>query len=100
MNNVNAINLATLTATGNINTSATLNAASVETGTLNAKGDITTSAAAQSGPPAFAMAGVRPDEIDVAMIYDSFSITVAKKPWPLPNRESLRSSPAILTIVN
>lgn len=40
-------------------------------------GDITTSAAAQSGPPAFAMAGVRPDEIDVAMIYDSFSITVA-----------------------
>ncbi len=39
-------------------------------------GDITTSAAAQSGPPAFAEAGVTPDEIDVAMIYDSFSITV------------------------
>lgn len=40
-------------------------------------GDITVSAAAQSGPPAFAQAGVKPDEIDVAMIYDSFTITVA-----------------------
>jgi acetyl-CoA C-acetyltransferase len=40
-------------------------------------GDITTSAAAQSGPEAFADAGVRPDEIDIAMIYDSFTITVA-----------------------
>ena len=39
-------------------------------------GDITTSAAAQSGPEAFAEAGVTPQEIDVAMIYDSFSITV------------------------
>jgi acetyl-CoA C-acetyltransferase len=39
-------------------------------------GDITVSAAAQSGPPAFLEAGVRPSEIDVAMIYDSFSITV------------------------
>lgn len=39
-------------------------------------GDITTSAAAQSGPAAFAEAGVAPDEMDVAMIYDSFSITV------------------------
>ena len=39
-------------------------------------GDITTSAAAQSGPVAFGEAGVRPDEIDIAMIYDSFSITV------------------------
>ena len=39
-------------------------------------GDITTSAAAQSGPDAFGEAGVKPGEIDVAMIYDSFSITV------------------------
>jgi len=39
-------------------------------------GDLTTSAAAQSGPVAFAEAGVRPDEIDIAMIYDSFTITV------------------------
>jgi acetyl-CoA C-acetyltransferase len=38
--------------------------------------DITTSAAVLSGPPAFAQAGVRPDEIDIAMIYDSFTITV------------------------
>jgi acetyl-CoA C-acetyltransferase len=38
--------------------------------------DITSSAAVQSGPPAFAQAGVRPDEIDIAMIYDSFTITV------------------------
>ncbi len=40
-------------------------------------GDITTSAAAQSGPEAFGQAGVTPDEIDIAMIYDSFTITVA-----------------------
>ena len=40
-------------------------------------GDITTSAGAQSGPMAFGEAGVTPDEIDIAMIYDSFTITVA-----------------------
>ncbi len=39
-------------------------------------GDITVSAAARSGPDAFGEAGVRPEEIDIAMIYDSFSITV------------------------
>lgn len=39
-------------------------------------GDITTSAGAQSGPEAFAEAGVSPAEMDIAMIYDSFSITV------------------------
>jgi len=39
-------------------------------------GDITHSAAAQSGPLAFGEAGITPAEIDVAMIYDSFSITV------------------------
>lgn len=42
----------------------------------NNGGDMTTSAAAQSGPIAFAEAGVSPAEIDIAMIYDSFSITV------------------------
>jgi acetyl-CoA C-acetyltransferase len=40
-------------------------------------GDITTSAGAQGAPIAFGQAGVRPDEIDIAMIYDSFTITVA-----------------------
>ena len=39
-------------------------------------GDMTTSAGAKSAPIAFAEAGVTPDEIDIAMIYDSFSITV------------------------
>ena len=39
-------------------------------------GDLTTSAAVQSGPVAFSEAGVSPAEIDIAMIYDSFSITV------------------------
>ena len=39
-------------------------------------GDITTSAAAQSAPQAFGEAGITPAEIDIAMIYDSFSITV------------------------
>ena len=39
-------------------------------------GDMTTSAAAQSGPAAFGEAGVTPAEMDIAMIYDSFSITV------------------------
>jgi acetyl-CoA C-acetyltransferase len=38
--------------------------------------DLTVSAAARSGPAAFGEAGVRPEEIDVAMIYDSFTITV------------------------
>ena len=39
-------------------------------------GDITVSAGAQSGPRAFVDAGVTPDEIDILMAYDSFSITV------------------------
>jgi acetyl-CoA C-acetyltransferase len=39
-------------------------------------GDITVSAAAQSGPAAFGEAGVTAAELDVAMIYDSFTITV------------------------
>ena len=40
-------------------------------------GDITTSAGAQSAPIAFAEAQIAPGEIDIAMIYDSFTITVA-----------------------
>lgn len=39
-------------------------------------GDLTSSAAVQSGPVAFAEAGLTPAEMDIAMIYDSFSITV------------------------
>jgi acetyl-CoA C-acetyltransferase len=39
-------------------------------------GDITSSAATQSGPQAFGEAGVTAAEMDIAMIYDSFSITV------------------------
>ncbi len=38
--------------------------------------DLTVTAAAMTGPRAFAEAGVRPDDIDMAMIYDSFTITV------------------------
>ncbi|MEM1230146.1 MAG: hypothetical protein AAGI15_06380, partial [Pseudomonadota bacterium] len=45
-------------------------------GYVTAEGDITVSAGAQSAPEAFAQAGVTPQEMDVAMIYDSFSITV------------------------
>jgi len=39
-------------------------------------GDVTVTAGAQSGPTAFGEAGVTPSDIDIAMIYDSFSITV------------------------
>jgi acetyl-CoA C-acetyltransferase len=45
-------------------------------GYLASGADITTTAAARSGPEAFGQAGVGPDEIDIAMIYDSFTITV------------------------
>ena len=38
--------------------------------------DLTCSAAVQSAPMAFGEAGVSPQEVDIAMIYDSFSITV------------------------
>jgi acetyl-CoA acetyltransferase len=38
--------------------------------------DLTVTAAAVTGPRAFAEAGVKPGEIDMAMIYDSFTITV------------------------
>lgn len=36
--------------------------------------DLTTSAAAKSGPRAFAMAGLTPGDVDVAMLYDAFTI--------------------------
>ena len=39
-------------------------------------GDITVSAGAQSGPIAFGEAGISPSEVDIAMAYDSFTITV------------------------
>jgi acetyl-CoA acetyltransferase len=43
---------------------------------ISAMGDLTTTAAALSGPAAFARAGVTPADVDVAQIYDSFTITV------------------------
>jgi acetyl-CoA acetyltransferase len=38
--------------------------------------DLTVTAGTSSGPRAFAMAGITPDDVDVAMLYDSFTITV------------------------
>jgi acetyl-CoA C-acetyltransferase len=45
-------------------------------GFLTADGSTVTTAATQSGLTAFRAAGVAPADIDVAMIYDSFTITV------------------------
>ena len=36
--------------------------------------DLTVSAAAESGPRAYEMAGVGPEDVDVAMLYDAFTI--------------------------
>jgi len=38
--------------------------------------DLTTTGAAVSGPKAFGIAGLKPSEVDVAQLYDSFTITV------------------------
>jgi acetyl-CoA acetyltransferase len=38
--------------------------------------DLTVTAGRESGRAAFEMAGVKPDEVDVAQLYDSFTITV------------------------
>lgn len=38
--------------------------------------DFTTTAAAVSGPAAFSQAGLKPDDIDVCQLYDSFTATV------------------------
>lgn len=43
---------------------------------LSAMGDLTTTAAARCGPVAFERAGISPSEVDVAQLYDSFTITV------------------------
>ena len=44
--------------------------------TISQMPDFTTTAAAQCGPEAFALAGVRPEDIDTIQVYDSFTITV------------------------
>jgi acetyl-CoA acetyltransferase len=36
--------------------------------------DLTVTAAAESGPRAYEMAGVRPEDVDVALLYDAFTI--------------------------
>jgi acetyl-CoA acetyltransferase len=43
---------------------------------LSAMHDLTVSPASQSGPRAFARAGLSPSDVDVAQLYDSFTITV------------------------
>jgi acetyl-CoA acetyltransferase len=43
---------------------------------ISAMPDLTVTPAAISGPAAYAQAGVSPDDIDVAELYDSFTYTV------------------------
>jgi acetyl-CoA acetyltransferase len=42
---------------------------------ISAMPDLTISAAAQSGPTAFRRAGLKPSDVDVVQLYDSFTIT-------------------------
>ncbi|ABD86638.1 acetyl-CoA acetyltransferase [Rhodopseudomonas palustris] len=44
-------------------------------GSISGMADLTTTAAAVSGPRAFAAAGLAPADIDVALLYDAFTIT-------------------------
>jgi acetyl-CoA acetyltransferase len=44
-------------------------------GSISGMADLTTTAAAISGPRAYAMAGLRPTDVDVALLYDAFTIT-------------------------
>ena len=44
--------------------------------TISQMHDLTRTAAAQSGTRAFAMAGLGPADVDVAQVYDSFTVTV------------------------
>jgi acetyl-CoA acetyltransferase len=55
-----------------------LGAAHATTHALNisAMPDLTVTAAAQCGPAAFARAGITPADVDMLMVYDSFTITV------------------------
>ena len=43
---------------------------------ISAMPDFTVTAAAQSGPTAFEKAGITPSDVDMLMLYDSFTITV------------------------
>jgi acetyl-CoA acetyltransferase len=43
---------------------------------MSAMPDLTVTPAAQSGPTAFGRAGITPADVDVAQLYDSFTITV------------------------
>ncbi len=44
-------------------------------GSISGMADLTTTAAAVSGPRAYAAAGIGPSDVDVALLYDAFTIT-------------------------
>ncbi|HEV7800849.1 MAG TPA: thiolase [Burkholderiales bacterium] len=43
--------------------------------TISSMPDLTVSAAAESGPKAYAMAGIKPSDVDMLSLYDAFTIT-------------------------